>query len=253
MKLRLATLAFCAVGVAVHAASPAQTPDFLRSQATTEPIVRGRPFSADGTVTLKLILFDGTRIERVVPARYYRDSEGRMRREQTIMGLSPLDPGKDAQAVVTIMDPVGGFLYTIVGDKREAQRMSIPLTVMRSLQEPLDQLRAQLPARESVVPQGFATKEEALGTRQVNGVQAVGRRITTTIPAGLVGNDRPIEVTDEAWTADELKLQILVRHHDPRTGDVETQFTKISRAEPSADLFRIPADYKIVDIPGGIR
>jgi len=253
MTLRLAAVAFFALGVVINASSPPQTPDFLRSQATMEPIVRGQPFSADGTVTLKLILYDGTRIERVVPARYYRDSEGRIRREQTVMGLSPLDPGKDTQAVVTIVDPVGGFLYTMVGDRREAQRMSIPPNRMRSLQQQLEQLQAQLPARESVLPQGFASKDEVLGTRQVNGVQAVGRRTTTTIPAGIVGNDRPIEVTDEVWTADDLKLQVLVRHHDPRTGDVETQFAKISRVEPSADLFRIPPSYKIVDIPGGIR
>jgi hypothetical protein len=77
--------------------------------------------------------------------------------------------------------------------------------------------------------------------------------LTSTIPAGVMGNDRPIEVIDEVWTAQDLKLQVLTTHHDPRTGDVETRFTKIARAEPSADLFKIPAGYKIVDIPGATK
>lgn len=252
MRLRLIAAACCALGVVVNTAS-AQTPDFLRTQAALEPLVRGQPFSADGTVTLKLVLFDGTRIERTVTAKYYRDSEGRVRREQTIMGLSPLDPGRDAEAVVTIVDPVAGFMYTIVGRQREAQRMAIGPEIVRwRVQDNLARLQSQLPVRESPAP-GSVTKEESLGTRDVNGVRAAGRKTTTTIPIGTMGNDRPIEVTDEVWTAEDLKLQILVRHHDPRTGDVETQFTQISRAEPSADLFRIPAGYKIVDIPRGIN
>jgi hypothetical protein len=248
----LIPLAACAFSLVTVAAS-AQTGDFLRGEATAVPTVRGVPFSAEGVVTLKLVLFDGTRIERTVPARYYRDTEGRVRREQTIMGISSLDPRKDAEAVVTIVDPVAGFVYTLVGNKREVQRMRLAAGTGASIEADLRELASAVSSEVSQRKAGIAKARQNLGTRDFDGVQAAGQRMTSTIPAGAMGNDRPIEVIDEVWTAQDLKLQVLTTHSDPRTGDVETRFTKITRAEPPADLFKIPAGYKIVDIPGAAK
>ncbi|MBZ5556147.1 MAG: hypothetical protein LAO77_02610 [Acidobacteriia bacterium] len=88
-----------------------------------------------------------------------------------------------------------------------------------------------------------------LGSKQIEGIEAGGMRRTETIPAGRIGNDRPIVVTDERWESPELKLIMLSEHHDPRTGDVEYRLTNVSRAEPPHDLFTVPPDYKIVDAP----
>jgi hypothetical protein len=90
---------------------------------------------------------------------------------------------------------------------------------------------------------------ESLGTRQMEGVTVAGTRRTETIPAGSVGNDRPIVVTDERWESPDLKMVVLSQHHDPRTGDVEYRLTNISRAEPPHDLFTVPADYDVIDAP----
>lgn len=81
----------------------------------------------------------------------------------------------------------------------------------------------------------------------------IGRRTRRTIPAGRIGNDRPIEITDERWESPDLKVLVLSRHHDPRTGDVEYRLTKITRAEPPAGLFMVPSGYTIVDPPVPIR
>ena len=59
------------------------------------------------------------------------------------------------------------------------------------------------------------------------------------IPTGQIGNDRPLEITDEQWESAELKLLVLSRHHDPRTGDVEYRLTNVSRAEPASHLFTV--------------
>jgi hypothetical protein len=95
----------------------------------------------------------------------------------------------------------------------------------------------------------IANWPEPLGTRQIEGVTAAGTRRTETIPAGRIGNDRPIVITDERWESPELKMVVMSQHHDPRTGDVEYRLTNISRAEPARDLFTVPADYDIVEVP----
>ena len=255
-QMRSARVAAFGLAVVVGAAAPAaaQVPQFLGNEASATPTVKGAPFSGEGVVTLKLTLYDGTKIERTVPAKYYRDSQGRVRREQTIMGLAPLTPTGDLQSVVTIVDPVGGYVYTILGKKREVQRVKLEMAELQSLLkeagENLKRLSLQL---ENLMPPGFAWKTEVLGTRDIDGIAATGKKTTTTIPVGFMGNDRPIEVTDEQWEAVDLKVLLLSKHHDPRTGDVEYRLSKITRGEPVADLFVIPAGYRIVDIPSIAR
>ena len=41
-------------------------------------------------------------------------------------------------------------------------------------------------------------KGESLGKQMVEGVNAEGMREVTTIPAGSIGNDRPISITNES-------------------------------------------------------
>ena len=223
-----------AVGAALIAITPlgAQTPDFLTAQAADEPIVRGVPYSGESITTVKMKMFDGTNIERSVTARIFRDSLGRVRREQTVMGLEALDTKNDVRAIVLIIDPVANSIYSMVPGTNTAQRL-----VMSQM--------SHLAHR----PEGEKPREETLGTRDIDGIMAIGYRMTTTIPAGQVGNDRPITITDERWEARDLKVLVESRHHDPRTGDVEYRLTKISRKEPPVDLFKVPAGYKIVDIP----
>jgi hypothetical protein len=84
-------------------------------------------------------------------------------------------------------------------------------------------------------------------------VKATGWRSTTTIPAGRIGNDRPIQVVEEQWDSPELNMVVLSRFSDPRTGVVEYRLTNISRSEPRADLFQVPSDYTVVDSGLGLR
>jgi hypothetical protein len=224
----------------------AQKPDYLAGEVA--PAIRGVPFSGDGTVTLTLTLFDGTKIEQKVPARYYRDSMGRVRREQNIVGLSALNPTTDSQSLVTIVDPVAGYVYTMVGSKPEVQRTPLDSKPPKFFKE----FQKSLPGQAAVLHPDFVTREEDLGKREIDGLTASGRRTTTIIPKGFLGNDRPIEVTDERWESSELKVLILSRHVDPRSGTVEYRLTKIKRIEPPKELFHIPAGYRIVDLAGKV-
>ncbi|HET9361710.1 MAG TPA: hypothetical protein VFO58_18285 [Vicinamibacterales bacterium] len=229
----------------------------------TGPVVTNAPYTADAVTTVTQILGDGTRIEQRVTARFYRDSAGRVRREQTVIGLTA-----EPQTTVTITpEPGTGTAYALDANARTARRVGVGgarIALRTAAGDQLNYFAAnevtwttglglQNSAAAVRLPQpapGSKPTEESLGTRQIEGVKATGRKSTSTIPAGQIGNDRPIVITDERWESQELKQIVLSRFHDPRTGDVEFQLTNINRREPPADLFQVPADYTIL---GGER
>jgi hypothetical protein len=95
---------------------------------------------------------------------------------------------------------------------------------------------------------------ETLGTRDFDGVKAEGKRTTHTIPAGAIGNEKPIAIVSERWFSPELNVVLLSRNVDPRSGETVYRLTNVKRGEPAADLFKIPADYKVRGeerLPGG--
>jgi len=89
--------------------------------------------------------------------------------------------------------------------------------------------------------------QEQLGKQTIEGVEAEGTRTTITIPAGEIGNERPIEIVSERWYSPELQLTVMSRHSDPRTGETTYKLTNINRAEPAKSLFEVPAGYTITD------
>lgn len=89
------------------------------------------------------------------------------------------------------------------------------------------------------------TTTEELGQQIVEGVPATGKRTTTVIDAGAIGNDRPITTVSEQWTATDLKLLVATKHTDPRSGETVYRLTNIVQAEQPRSLFEIPADYTL--------
>lgn len=87
--------------------------------------------------------------------------------------------------------------------------------------------------------------KEQLGKQMIEGVEAEGTRTTVTIPAGQIGNERPIEIVSERWYSPELQLVVMTRHSDPRFGETTYKLTNINRTEPAKTLFEVPSDYTI--------
>jgi hypothetical protein len=79
----------------------------------------------------------------------------------------------------------------------------------------------------------------------MEGLLATGRRDVLTIPAGAEGNDRPVVIISEIWESTDMGIRLLVRRSDPRTGNIEQRMTNLTRTEPDASLFQVPADYTI--------
>lgn len=105
--------------------------------------------------------------------------------------------------------------------------------------EPADLIAS--PAGNSV-PLNQFTKQEDLGTQSVEGITAHGVRETQTIPNGSTGSE--VVLTDEYWYSDELHMNVMVKHSDPRTGSVTMTLTQATRTDPDPSLFQIPEGYK---------
>lgn len=87
----------------------------------------------------------------------------------------------------------------------------------------------------------------SLGTKSFDGVVAEGKMVSYTIPAGKIGNVRPITVSSETWYSPDLQITVYSKHSDPRSGDVIYRVANLKRSEQSTDLFRVPADYEVKD------
>jgi len=241
-------------------------------------VIANVPFSADAATTVTQTLGDGTKIEQRTNAKIYRDSTGRVRREQTVIGLDRLNPAATPQTTISFDTVPGDSMpYTLNPSTKTARRgargvqwltapdgLSVVYT-FRTNTGAANSPAALLPliatyeravrsgAQAAAVPPDIKPTEESLGTRQIEGVKATGRRSTTVIPAGRIGNDRAIQIVEEQWESPELNMLISSRFSDPRTGVVEYRMTNVSRTEPRADLFVVPSDYTVIEANGGAR
>ncbi len=197
-------------------------------------VVKNSPFSAQVVVQSTQVLADGNRITHQATAFIARDSEGRTRREQT--------PTMGSGSVVFIQDPVAGVVHVLETQSHTARKIVVAQadsTGLPAQSRATDPMVALGPSAEANV------KSERLGTQFIEGVLVEGTRITRTVPAGLAGNERSIEIEVEAWNSPELHTIIMNKTTDPRVGQIVYKLTDIQRAEPSHSLFEVPADYTI--------
>jgi hypothetical protein len=205
------------------------------------PVVKNAPYSADATTEVIQTLADGSRIVRRTSASVYRDSRGRVRREVALTEVAGIVIAGDPLHIITITDPDSRMSYAFTPDKRLMQ-MTGPGTAPP---DPLSLAASAQPFGATVQPQttqpaGTVAREEELGTRTIEGLRCQGTRSTTTIPAGAIGNERPIATITERWFSPELQIIVLSRVSDPRYGETTYRLAKITRAEPDASLFNIP-------------
>jgi hypothetical protein len=92
---------------------------------------------------------------------------------------------------------------------------------------------------------GMYERAEDLGEQVLEGVLVKGTRMTDTIPAGTIGNDRPIEIVTERWYSEDINAMVLERFSDPRVGETTYRLVNVVLGEPSPDLFQVPQGYEI--------
>lgn len=235
--------------------------------AVMGPAVKGAPYAAEEIRETNQVLADGTRIHNESKTTVYRDSEGRIRRE---------NPNE-----ITIWDPTSGTNYVLNPKTMTARKMMLK-GVFRAGQVPPPppgeqaQVKAfyyrtngdagggmstvmvggpEIAGARVVADTGIDTvrmssrlvnpnsKTEDLGTQSMEGVDAKGERITSTIETGAIGNDRPIQTVFERWYSSDLQVNVMTRRSDPRSGEDIFRLTSIRRGEQSPTLFEVPPGY----------
>jgi hypothetical protein len=237
-------------------------------------MVKNAPYSADIVTESTQTLADGNHIRQSTTAKFYRDSEGRTRSEQSV-NLNGLAANANLPQVVFINDPVAGVNYALnTKDRTAAKANWTPRGRSGGMRgghggPPPDQAQAQDgPPRRGPGPSGAGPgpngagpgagprphgldsqniKTESLGRQSIEGVQADGTRTTLSIPAGRMGNDLSIQIVTEIWYSPELHTEVLYKHSDPRTGETTRKLANVSRSEPSRTLFEPPPDYKVTE------
>jgi hypothetical protein len=244
----------------------------------------GAPYSAEIVNDYTQVFADGNRIVQHSTGRVYRDKDGRVRREEDrpsgsasisivdpVAGVSYwLDPETHlawrtpGAAGVTIVKKLDAAKAEVALRSRRAQDGAVDAVTVEAGGTIVEKRRKdEAAAKQSAETITFETSggvvafrrsnggeqrsdsEEALAPRTVEGVRLEGRRITTTTPAGAIGNEWPITTSSEEWTSPELQVLVITDRKDPRNGDSTYRLTHIVREEPAASLFQVPPDYTI--------
>lgn len=236
--------------------------------------IKNAPYTAKEVTESTQVLGDGNRIVNKTTASVARDSEGRTRREEEgfpVGGLQAAGP-----KIVIINDPVAHAQYTfmpgnssssgaIVVNSGEGAGMGMGVGGSGEPGHTFRQVRVFNSSKNAagnteyattnergtksyftveVKPEGDDVKHESLGTQVIEGVTAEGTRETRTIPAGKIGNEKPIVITVERWTSPDLQTVVLSKRNDPRFGETVFKLTDIVRSEPDSSLFQPPGNLK---------
>jgi len=235
---------------------------YVRSEIGSAEVVKNAPYSAEAVSETVQLLQDGNRIVHKDNTVLARDSEGRTRRDVSLPALPAMAQG-DAPRFSMIFDAPTGTSWTLdhnakVARKAQGQTFMIQ---SRTQAEPATagvamagksaikiEHRAAFTAAMPVLAVAGGqenSKTESLGRQTMEGVAVDGSRTTTTIAAGEIGNERPIEIVSERWYSPELQTLIYSKHTDPRMGETTYKLTNVRKGEPAKSLFEVPSDYSV--------
>ena len=251
MKKILMSVVALAAGWAAFTLLPAQEPApvgtkmkvAVKGAVGFAAPVTGAPYSATAITETTQTLGDGNRILQSQSQKVFRDSQGRERSEELTSG---------GVSTITISDLVANTGYRLNPQNRTAVQTPATAVALAGAVGALTTLRVagggQIVINNWAIapqPPGGSAKTETLPSQTIEGISATGTRTTSTIPAGEIGNQLPISIVDETWYSPDLKMNIMTKHSDPRTGENVFRLTQINRAEPDPQLFQLPADYTV--------
>lgn len=230
--ISLPVLLFVIVAVS---SAPAQNPDIFVTP------IPANPFTGTVNVARSFVQKDGEIVKLKTAREIGRDSRGRIFNEMRT--LVPASSNESPEVVgIHIYDPETRVTI-MVNDRQHTFRKG---TVNRPPEAVPPSFLSASSGLNTLPPNQF-TKEEDLGSKVIEGLAVHGVRQSQTIPAENGG--KGVVVTDEYWYSEDLRINLVLKHDDPRTGGVTMTVTGIKRSEPNPSRFEIPAGYN----PAGMR
>ncbi len=211
------------------------------TRAATQDIfvtpVPNAPFSAVVTVERSVVQRDGAVLNLKTIRDIHRDSHGRIYNESR--ALLPVSSTQTPEVErIHLYDPLTRTSTMLNPRARTFWTMTVnrpPATVPPSL------INAS-PTGGTLPPNEF-TRTEDLGILEMEGSPAHGVREIQTIPAENNGTGKEVVIVDEYWYADDLRINLMIKHSDPRTGTVKLTVGQLVRTEPDPALMEIPKGY----------
>jgi hypothetical protein len=248
-----------------HTSDPAGAIAWRGMAIAAGPPIQGAPYSATTTNKFTQTLADGSVLTQTNTGSTARDSDGRTRQDAPMPMAE--DPSVHPPQLVFVQDPIAHVSYVLDLTNKTAQKTSLPPSEPGG--DPDVQVKTAFPLLGAVsideepdAPMLISTRvvsptenarSESLGSQTMEGLLVNGVRTTHTIPAGEIGNAKPIEVISEVWSSPELKTVVYSKLSDPRTGEHIFQLTNIMRSEPDPSLFIVPADFQMADHSESIK
>jgi hypothetical protein len=196
------------------------------------------PFSGTVEILSKEILLDGSTYTRHTINHIARNSAGVIHNERRRL-VSPQFKGEPRLVAIHIYDP-STRLNTFLDPATHIARQN----VFRG--QPHPPVNGTPPTPDEVQKSQGITVQD-LGTTTIAGIPLRGTRKTRVVPALSSGTGQDVTITDDYWYSEELKVYLVLKHSDPRTGEQTVGITQIERSEPDPSLFVIPSTYKVVD------
>ncbi len=207
-------------------------------------LVTGAPFSGVAVTESTQTLADGNHITHKTQSNVFRDSQGRVRKEIAFSGFGPMAASGEPKSFVVISDPVAKSNFVLHPDTKVAEQMGHAGHEMKGLARG-SAFEEKMQARQEAEIAAGTLKKEDLGTQVIGGVSTQGTRLTHTIPAGQIGNEKPILVVHETWFSNDLQIVVMSKRSNPMGGTTTYTLTNIQRTEPAASLFAVPSDYTV--------
>jgi hypothetical protein len=210
----------------------------------------GEPYSATLKITVDKKLSDGATVHGVTRVLWARDSNGKLRVESSIGCEIDEDGHAHNKLFVSIMDPIEGtYLTWNAGGAvlKVARRAYAPDRTGNSmgLAEWTDSERTVTsPGRSAVT-----TRTVTIGTKKIDGIEALGQRITSTAISLNGDSTQPTVSTREHWISVEHGILLSDMVDDPDKGRTEIVLENLSLKEPDSSLFVPPDGYTITQVP----
>jgi hypothetical protein len=207
------------------------------------------PYTAEYKTTRVQTLANGATITLESAETTARDAQGRTMISTTTNATTSTD-SNNIRTNVNVNDPVTrtrsswtvpGHTVTVTQLPAPGERSSTNCATTIAPKSP------NTPTRSPVVRDKPTTED--LGTETIMGLEAQGRRMTTVIPAGQIGNDEPLARTSENWFAMDPGYKPLILRRiseDPQQGKSAMELTAFTQGDPDPSLFRPPSEYEVV-------